>query len=191
MIEAFLQDHLGSGVEGRRILDIGTGNGQIAHYFSARNEVYSVDVVDQRRVVTDKVKFQLISSEALPFEDAFFDIVVSHHVIEHVEDQTLHMSEIRRVLKKDGVCYLGTPNKSSPFMAGHKGNDQVLRYEEMAPLFENNGFRVTEVYVRLLKEPGKYHCETGLGRYIPAWLLDKLKVIYPSQCFLLQPGADG
>ena len=41
-------------------------------------------------------------------------MVISNHVIEHVGDalaQTHHLSEIRRVMKPDGVGYLAVPNR--------------------------------------------------------------------------------
>jgi 2-polyprenyl-3-methyl-5-hydroxy-6-metoxy-1,4-benzoquinol methylase len=51
----------------------------------------------------------------LPFPDEYFDVVVSNHVIEHVSDQQLHLSEIARVLKPNGVVYLATPNRLWPW----------------------------------------------------------------------------
>jgi ubiquinone/menaquinone biosynthesis C-methylase UbiE len=35
-------------------------------------------------------------------------------VIEHVPDQELLLSEIQRILKKDGICYMTCPNKLWP-----------------------------------------------------------------------------
>lgn len=43
-----------------------------------------------------------------------FDVVISNHVIERVGDyeaQIAHLSELKRVLKKDGVAYLAVPNR--------------------------------------------------------------------------------
>ncbi|MEO1084018.1 MAG: class I SAM-dependent methyltransferase, partial [Acidobacteriota bacterium] len=140
MIDAFLRDYLGRPVEGFRMLDIGGGNGMISRFFADHNEVYAVDVRELRKELDPRVHFQLVDSETLPFDDDFFDLVLSHHVIEHVADQGRHLDEMRRVVKPDGTCYLGTPNKSSPVMEGHVGNDSVLRLHQMAPLFRNHGF---------------------------------------------------
>ena len=71
-----------------------------------------MDVVDER-TDTD-FDFRLVESEVLPFEPGSFEIVISNHVIEHVEDQALHLKEIARVLRPGGVCYLATPNKLWP-----------------------------------------------------------------------------
>lgn len=100
-----------------RLLEIGTGSGGIAHYFANHNamrcEVVAVDVVDNRSV-SEGYEFHLVRGVALPFADANFDVVVSNHVIEHVGDaraQVQHLSEIRRVMRRDGVGYLAVPNR--------------------------------------------------------------------------------
>lgn len=94
-----------------KLLDIGTGAGYIAHHLSPHvASVTSIDVVDERQV-TDGYKFVVVQTEAMPFEDDCFDVVVSNHVIEHVPDQALHVSEIMRVLKPGGIAYFATPNR--------------------------------------------------------------------------------
>lgn len=100
-----------------RVLDIGCGNGLIAHHFvTINNHVTAVDVVDQRDLNYAKnYEFVKISDEYLPFEDNSFDIVISNHVVEHVSDYIKHVTEIARVLKPNGMCYFATPNRYFPF----------------------------------------------------------------------------
>lgn len=100
-----------------RMLEIGTGAGGIAHYFathpSLRCDVTAVDVVDSRQV-DDGYTFRLVRSVDLPFAAASFDVVITNHVIEHVgnaDAQHRHLTEIRRVMKPDGVGYLAVPNR--------------------------------------------------------------------------------
>ena len=186
MIEAFLRDAFGKEVHNLRILDVGCGNGDISAYFTRDNFVVGVDIVDQCRGEHRTLSRCIAHSENLPFSDGSFDVVISHHVIEHVGGHDQHMAEIRRVLDLDGVCYLGTPNLSSPFMRGHVGNPMVLRYSQMRPLFERHGFDVEEYYLRWLHEPDRYHCETRLGRFIPVPLLWLMRHWFPSQCFILR-----
>jgi serine acetyltransferase/2-polyprenyl-3-methyl-5-hydroxy-6-metoxy-1,4-benzoquinol methylase len=93
-------------------LDIGTGSGTIASYFSKRvRALTSVDVVDERR--DHGFDFLQLRDERLPFPDGCFDIVLSNHVIEHVGNKRAHLAEIARVLKPSGRCYLATPNRWS------------------------------------------------------------------------------
>jgi ubiquinone/menaquinone biosynthesis C-methylase UbiE len=94
-----------------KVLDVGTGSGHIAHGIAKHcSSLISVDVIDERKVA-DGYSFNLLGSEHLPFDDNSFDVVISNHVIEHLPDQKLHIREIARVLKKEGILYLATPNR--------------------------------------------------------------------------------
>jgi SAM-dependent methyltransferase len=102
---------------GSRLLEIGTGGGIItsllAEHVGATGEVVSVDVDDLRTVI-DGYEFQLVEGVELPFDDDAFDVVVSNHTIEHVggpDAQLVHLCEIARVLRSDGVCYLASPSR--------------------------------------------------------------------------------
>lgn len=93
------------------VLDIGTGSGDIAHKFAkVCKEVVSVDLYDER-VEKKGYIFKPVHDESLPFKGDTFDVVISNHVIEHVPNQELHLSEALRVLKTGGRLYLATPNK--------------------------------------------------------------------------------
>jgi len=45
----------------------------------------------------------------VPFEDNTFDAVVCNHVMEHIEEDSLAMSEIFRIIKSGGWAILQTP----------------------------------------------------------------------------------
>jgi SAM-dependent methyltransferase len=187
MIEAVLAHHLGRQPEGLVILDVGCGNGDISQHLGRRNTQYGVDVDDKRRSENRGFRFRRVDSERLPFETGLFDVVISHHVIEHTPDQRLHLSEIRRVLKSNGTLYLATPNKSSPVMQGHKNNPLVLRYEGMRPLFKEAGFRSTELSVEIVRRPDTFEFETRALRFLPRGLLRRLRRFFPSHVFVLTP----
>lgn len=185
MIEAVLKYYRNSDVEGLRILDIGCGNGDISQYFGQRNDQFGVDIQDKRKPENTAFKFTKVDSERLPFEEEVFDIVISHHVIEHTPEQKLHLSEMYRVLKRGGIAYLATPNKSSPIMQGHVGNNLVLRYHQMKPLFEQADFSVTEMSVDVVKSPRIFHSENRAFSFLPRWLLRCLRTFFPSHVFVL------
>lgn len=186
MIQAILSDHLQGPIAGYRTLDIGCGNGGISESFAAANEHYAVDIKDQRFRKTASYDFRLVESERLPFSCGFFDVVVSHHVIEHVDDQHLHLAEIWRVLKPDGIAYLATPNRSSPIMRGHAGNQRVLRYRAMLALIEQHGFTGFEFGSIVVKEPDRFQAEVRFGRFLPLLLIRMLRPLFPSQMFVLE-----
>ena len=49
------------------------------------------------------VEFHVGSAESLPFEDGFFDLVISNGVLNLVPDKPAAFGELARVLRKDGV----------------------------------------------------------------------------------------
>lgn len=137
-----------------RLLEIGTGSGGIAHYFAShetlRCEVVAVDVVDNRRA-DEGYDFHLVYGVILPFADASFDVVISNHVVEHVGDaaaQVRHLSEIRRVMKHDGISYLAVPNR---WMLTEP------HYRLMFLSWLPRGWRTP--YLRLMRGQGFYDCE--------------------------------
>jgi len=187
MIESILESFLGQAMRGYRVLDIGCGNGDISAYFARNNEQYGVDISDKRRDKNRTFEFCIVNSEVLPFADGFFDVVISHHVIEHVDDQKLHLREIHRVLKSDGSAYLATPNRTSPLMKGHIGNDHVLRYREVEPLLTGAGFVCTDYSPRVVREPDRFYADWRIGRLIPGFLVRLLRFLIPSHIYTLKP----
>ena len=51
-------------------------------------------------------------AENLPYENESFDVVYSSHVLEHVNDEAKSLTEMKRVLKKDGILIIGMPTTS-------------------------------------------------------------------------------
>jgi SAM-dependent methyltransferase len=138
----------------KRLLEIGTGSGGIAHYFATqttgRFTVEAVDVTDSRQV-RDGYGFRLVSSTTLPFDAASFDIVLTNHVIEHVGDraaQLEHLVEVARVLKPDGVAYLAVPNRWMLVEPHYK----VAFLSWLPHSWRSN-------YLRLLRKGSFYDCE--------------------------------
>ncbi|HSN76424.1 MAG TPA: class I SAM-dependent methyltransferase [Anaerolineae bacterium] len=55
------------------------------------------------------------AGEALPYPDDMFDLVLSHEVIEHVQNDRAYASEMIRVLEPDGRAIIFCPNRLYPF----------------------------------------------------------------------------
>jgi SAM-dependent methyltransferase len=74
--------------------------------------------------------------ERLPFADDTFDLILSHEVLEHVEDDQLAIHEIVRTLRKGGRLVLFCPNRGYPFETHgfywqgkyHFGNIPLINY---------------------------------------------------------------
>lgn len=193
------------------VLDIGVGFGVITSELAKYcKEVKGVDVIDARKCVKG-YQFKKVEDASLPFKNESFDIVVSNYVLEHVENQKKHINEVYRVLKKNGICYLSTPNKfwlieshyKLPFLSMlpkklarfylkifrkdiEEYNITHLSYGQILDLVSKK-FIVEDFTFEIMKNPREYHLEKNLA------LLSKivsnfrfLKYILPSYIFILK-----
>jgi 2-polyprenyl-3-methyl-5-hydroxy-6-metoxy-1,4-benzoquinol methylase len=106
--------------DGAHILDIGCGIGTYVDKFrSLGSHAYGVDVDPDNLAQAARTKrLTLLStalSEALPFPDDYFDVVVLHEVIEHVADDALTIREAHRVTRRNGRIIVFAPNRLYPF----------------------------------------------------------------------------
>jgi SAM-dependent methyltransferase len=86
----------------------------------------------------------------LPFRDGTFDLVFASHVLEHIQDDRLALSEVRRVLRRGGVAVLPVPVFAvetveypgpNPAEEGHvrcPGFDYYARYREYFSIVEEH-----------------------------------------------------
>lgn len=54
------------------------------------------------------VRFAIADSQAIPFDDDSFDVVIANHMLYHVPDIPRALDEIRRVLRPDGRLHAAT-----------------------------------------------------------------------------------
>ncbi|HJW91380.1 MAG TPA: methyltransferase domain-containing protein [Anaerolineales bacterium] len=55
------------------------------------------------------------AGEQLPFPDGTFDLILSHEVLEHLQDDRAALSEMVRALRPSGRLVLFVPNRGYPF----------------------------------------------------------------------------
>lgn len=111
--------HLAKGmVGGLRVLDVACGEGYGSHILAAvAADVVGVDIAaDVVAFATTKyaapgLQFVEATAAELPFENDSFDAVVSFETIEHHDLHAQMLSEIKRVLKPDGLVIISSPNK--------------------------------------------------------------------------------
>jgi len=110
---------------GEAILDLGCGCGTFAFYCAkagakATGIDYSKESINAAKQITARytlkgsADFMVGNALKLPFEDSYFDKVVSADFIEHItdEEKVTLCKEIRRVLKDNGSAVIFTPNKT-------------------------------------------------------------------------------
>jgi SAM-dependent methyltransferase len=104
------------------------------------DQVWGLDVEGEHLAVarahTPAASFQQGACEALPYGDDAFDFILSHEVLEHVEDDRAAMREMARVLRPGGRAVIFVPNRLYPFEThGHYwrgryifGNTPLINY---------------------------------------------------------------
>jgi SAM-dependent methyltransferase len=95
-----------------RILDVGCGTGANIQMLSKFGLAEGVDVSHEalefcRARGVAKVKQGV--AEALPYEDASFDLVTGLDVVEHLDDDVAGLKEMRRVLRPGGRALVFVP----------------------------------------------------------------------------------
>lgn len=207
-------------LKGTQLLDIGTGAGIIssllAEHVGPEGKVHSVDV-DDLRTITNGYEFTRVEGVELPYEDDSFDIVVSNHTIEHVggpKQQLVHLREIARVLRGDGLVYLASPSRWAlvephfrvPLLSwpAPSARDRILRWSrrgtvydisprtrpELLALVAEAGLRATDVTLdalRVMAGVEKVSPLTRMAATAPERFLRAFRGAIPTMVFLLEP----
>ena len=104
--------------EGSTVLEVGCGPGLLwlsnQYRISASWQITLTDFspgmldVARNRLGGERFVYQVADVQALPFADAYFDVVIANHMLYHVPDLPRALTEIRRVLKPGGRFYAST-----------------------------------------------------------------------------------
>ena len=124
-----------------RVLDLGCGSGYgTAELADSLSRIVGLDRIppdsQNRRANIDWVRADLRGN---PLASDSFDLIISFQVIEHLEDPTIYLESISRLLAPGGTALITTPNiltsdKINPFHVHEYASDELERC--LAPFFD-------------------------------------------------------
>jgi len=130
------------------VLEVGCGEGYGTSMLSKKaKKIIGIDVDKKiiehasKKYGTEKCRFEVYDGKKIPYKNNVFDAVVSFQVIEHVKDDKNYVSEIWRVLRKNGIFLITTPNRTHRLKPGQKpwNRFHIREYypEELENLLKN------------------------------------------------------
>ena len=107
-------------LQGKRILDFGSGIGVTANYYAAENDVVAVEPSKESVLQrwNDYSYCQIIGSTDVlrTMEDESFDVIFCHNVLEYAPDRENILREFYRLLKPQGIISLVKHNRPGRVM---------------------------------------------------------------------------
>lgn len=104
-----------------KVLEIGSGRGEMWNYYFENPTLieydmditvsdFSLGMVEHLKTLFDGKNFSIekIDIVEIPFQDETFDLVIANSMLYHVKNMDTALSEVKRVLKKDGRFYCST-----------------------------------------------------------------------------------
>jgi SAM-dependent methyltransferase len=152
-------------VEGAHVLEIGCAEGGVLKAFVeagcvctgvelSQSKIDNAYLFMAEEIAGGKIKFICQNVYDLDFETQFlhhFDIIVLKDTIEHIPNQHILISYLRKLLKKDGVIFFGFPSWYMPW-GGHQQICQS-KFLMFLPYFHLLPTPLYKLVLKLFKEP--------------------------------------
>jgi len=137
---------------GSEVLDVGCGNGFIAHHLSAILDSNAVGI-DLGSSADAPIDYRRYDGSRFPLMDDSFDAVLFCYVLHHAQDVSVVLNEMRRVLRDGGlaIIYEDIPGSwwdrgvcwiHNQQWRGRTGPCTFRRESEWRALFEAFGFEI-------------------------------------------------
>lgn len=131
---AFALEHI---KDGDTVVDAASGSGYGSEMLASRAaKVYGLEVSDHAlgyaRANHQRNNIEFMQADLgarIPLSDASADFIVSFETLEHIVSQDLFLSELSRILKKDGRLLISTPDKD--LISGGIESDNPFHLKEL------------------------------------------------------------
>jgi SAM-dependent methyltransferase len=156
-----------------RILELGAGSGHciLPIKDSGYGSVFAIDIDSFNFPFLVRKGIRCLQADAscglLPFRSKSLDAVILFHLIEHLPDAEPCLSEIKRVLKEDGILVLSTPDWRRRYKTFYGDPTHVHPYDKKSVFWILNCFDFKPIWVR------NFGVVRGLGRFPLLWKLFK------------------
>lgn len=136
-----------------RVLDVGCGTGTILKRLSEKYavECCGIDVEDEMLKVARKkcpnIDFRNCSCDNMPFEDAYFNVIIACMSYHHFPNKEKFIEEAARVIKTGGRIYIADPKFPLPIRKAlntafslHHVTGEFFTADELNYYFSEQGF---------------------------------------------------
>jgi SAM-dependent methyltransferase len=131
---------------GKRILEIGCGDGRLLLLLRETNEVCGVEAsatgVEKCSAIGIRAFCMDVSTQPLPFPNDHFDFVVILETFEHLMNPYYGLLEIRRVLKENAklICSVPNPKTGHPYL--YPG---LFEFPNFTRFLEQSGLQIKRI----------------------------------------------
>ena len=168
IIKTFKLDYNKTPLKDIKILDIGCGGGLLSEPMCRLGaKVTGIDASDKNIKVAKlhskksnlQINYFCSSPEKFKAKDKF-DVILNMEIVEHVEDVNFFLKSCSKLLKKDGIMFVATLNKTlKSYIFAIVGAEYILRWlpigthewekflkpEELISILEKNDLRLDRV----------------------------------------------
>ena len=139
--------------EPRKIMDIGCGPGWLLSALSDHWDKNGIEISNFASQMASKYAHVInVSIEGFECQKNEYDVVVMHHVIEHLQDPVVAIKKIHEMLKPGGILIIGTPDFDCGAARRYGNNFRLLHDRTHVSLFSNDSMH------RFLRDHG-FHIE--------------------------------
>ena len=144
-------------VKGKKVIDIACGEGYGTNILAGSAlDIIGIDINKEtvenasKKYRKNNLHYMVGSVSDIPVKSNSVDVIVSYETIEHVdeESQKSFLKEAKRVLKKDGVLIISTPNKELYSDRYHYHNEFHIKefYKQEFIEFIQSAFQHMQLY---------------------------------------------